>query len=51
MFDPVQTNPFAEKNLAGLNEKRIGDFETMAKKNEIRALVPYSKKFSFLNHY
>ncbi|MBC2717476.1 MAG: transporter substrate-binding domain-containing protein [Desulfobacteraceae bacterium] len=49
MFFPHVNNPFAEKNLAWLNEQWIGDFEAMSQKNVIRALVPYSKTFYFLD--
>ena len=46
MFMPDQA---AEDNLTWLNERWTGDFEAMAKKNVIRALVPYSKTFYFLD--
>jgi membrane-bound lytic murein transglycosylase MltF len=46
MFIPDQA---AEESLTWLNEKWTGNFEAMAQKNIIRALVPYSKTFYFLD--
>jgi membrane-bound lytic murein transglycosylase MltF len=49
MFLQDQANPAAEEDITWLNEKWTGDFEAMAKRNVIRALVPYSKTFYFLD--
>ena len=49
MFLPDQGNQPDENNLTWLNDKWTGDFDAMAKKNVIRALVPYSKTFYFLD--
>lgn len=38
-----------EEDLSWLNETWTGDFDVMARKNIIRALVPYSKTYYFLD--
>jgi membrane-bound lytic murein transglycosylase MltF len=39
----------AVESILKLDEKRLGDFNKMAEENVIRALVPYSKTFYFLD--
>ena len=39
----------AAESILNVNKKWSGDFNAMAKKNYIRALVPYSKTFYFLD--
>lgn len=46
---PDSAHPFAENTLALLNEKWTGDFDKMVQRNIIRALVPYSKTYYFLD--
>ncbi len=46
---PDSAHPFAENTLAVLNEKWTGDFDKMVDRNIIRALVPYSKTYYFLD--
>ncbi len=49
LFFPAQNNSLANANIAWLNKKWTGNFKAMAKKNVIRALVPYSKTYYFLD--
>jgi membrane-bound lytic murein transglycosylase MltF len=46
MFLPDQASG---ENLTWLNKRWTGDFDALAQKNVIRALVPYSKTFYFLD--
>ena len=39
----------ADKSVLNLGKKRLGDFDEMTAANRIRALVPYSKTFYFLD--
>jgi membrane-bound lytic murein transglycosylase MltF len=43
------TETVAVESMLRLDEKRLGDFSKVAEKNLIRALVPYSKTFYFLD--
>jgi len=44
---PTRTQ--ADLSQLKLDERRVADFDTMAERNFIRALVPYSKTFYFLD--
>ena len=47
VVDVTEAQSFVES--LRLDEKRTGDFDEMAKRRSIRALVPYSKTFYFLD--
>lgn len=46
---PSPDSPLKEKSLSWLNNPWFGDFDRMAKRNVIRALVPYSKTHYFID--
>lgn len=49
LFFHSPESAFPEKSLSWLNEPWFGDFDRMAKRNVIRALVPYSKTYYFID--